>query len=100
MDRKDNFEEYLIILHENQMSIKHLTQNVEKLSRHLDKMVEKQVEMLVQHKELNVVKEVLESSNERIEKLEKAQAWTAKTLAGAVLSFIVSVLVFVAKGGA
>lgn len=118
--KQENFQEYLIILHENQMSIKHLTANVEKLSLHLDKMVEKQVEMLIQHKELQVVKGELAAANNKInksesiindrieklekmtnskvDKIEKVQGWVAKTLAGGVVSIIVAIVVFSIKG--
>ena len=105
MENKDKqcqaseFQDYLIILHENQISIQHLAKNVEKLSLYLDKMVEKQTEMLIQHKELNVVKKEYEDLEERVKKIENFWSWSIKTVAGAIVTIAVGVIIYSIKGG-
>lgn len=96
---KLNMQDYLIILHENQLSIKNLTANVEKLSLHLDKMVEKQTEMLLEHKELEAYKKDIFGLGTRVSKLENSLNWVVRSLFGAIITIGVGMILFTLKGG-
>lgn len=96
---KINMQDYLIILHENQLSIKNLTANVEKLSLHLDKMVEKQTEMLLEHKELEAYKKDISGLGARVSKLENSLSWVVRSLFGAIVTIGVGMILFTLKGG-
>jgi len=100
MDKNNiNMQDYLIILHENQLSIKNLTANVEKLSLHLDKMVEKQTEMLLEHKDLELTKKDISGLGTRVSKLENSLNWVVRSLFGAIITIGVGMILFTLKGG-
>lgn len=93
-----DINDYLIVLTENQLAIKHLTQTVDRLGKHVEKLVDENIDMKIKHGDINVVKNDMEFCDIRITKLENNQTWLTRGFIGGVFSFIVTIVVVIIKG--
>lgn len=91
-------EEDYNILRQNEMAIANLTKIVEKTSRDVDKLVEKQTEILINQQEMNLLTEKINDNDKRIEKLENSFSWTIKSIIGGIFSILVGIILFKLKG--
>jgi hypothetical protein len=89
---EDKFQSFVELSHENQLAIKSLTKIAEKTSQDIDRMVEKQNEILVNQEQMKLINQQLATHEKKIEKIEGSITWTVRSIIGAIIVALLAVI--------